>query len=820
MDSKRLLLIEARPQPRALLSRSFENEGFIVTGATGIAEAALRMNPAPDLVVSSFAVSQGDPLDFCRTLKSDATAGDRSRSIPFLYLYDRRRPLSVNRLRDAQVEHAVGTPTFVRDVVLAGRLLAEAKEATRPSFTGALEAYALPTLLRVGSQPDRSSLVSLFSRGDEGVLTLRDGFIVGAESKNARTTLPGLRAFDRIAQWIDGGFAIEILPERADGKVLLALSVALQRIATTRAAFANALGDDQIDWVYEADYRAIGAQMDDIPRLAVDVAKLMDGKRTVYEILAESRTDEPTTLRIIRRLAERGIATRVEAPADALPIEVGPQIGREAEAPLPDWDEAPATIIAPTPTLFDPEVDAPRDFPKPVVTNLTSPAAARPIVPRTPRAPSTEPSERRSERREKSPWSNAALIPFGDERTGTKRSPVASIHERGQKSSAGKSETAAPFSEGAFSSDEEAFFINELSTPKLEAVGTWPGVERALVPIPAPTDVAAAEVKPKAKQATRPSGPDFSAGRATQPNVAKSRTQPNQTARPAEPKRKSADAARRAASRPFASIGVTTQTNLRTHTSRRRPAVSLAHRRRFPRVAAAGAVVIGIGLLVYGIVAPPSDRAEAGTARVFVGSERIEQRPTTPRDTIPTPPEEARAAGAQPTAADAPVEATAPRADETTVARAESATPAEADARRDDPAGAARTETPAARNDGTHDAATQLRRAERLLGQGRTDTAVRALRVVLSLDPEHARARVLLARTLYDQGLVPEAEGHVKKGLAVAPRNAELTLLSGVIAQSKGNRAAATSKFERYLKLSPKGRHADDVRKILEGWTR
>ena len=79
---------------------------------------------------------------------------------------------------------------------------------------------------------------------------------------------------------------------------------------------------------------------------------------------------------------------------------------------------------------------------------------------------------------------------------------------------------------------------------------------------------------------------------------------------------------------------------------------------------------------------------------------------------------------------------------------------------------------------------------------------------------------MLLARTLYDQGLVPEAEGHVKKGLAVAPRNSELTLLSGVIAQSKGNRAAATSAFERYLKLSPKGRFAGEVREILKGWQR
>ena len=105
MDSKRLLLIEARQQPRALLSRSFENEGFVVTGASGIAEAALRMNPAPDLVVSSFAVSQGDPLDFCRALKADARQSDHGRAIPFLYLYDRRKPLSVNRLRDARVEH-------------------------------------------------------------------------------------------------------------------------------------------------------------------------------------------------------------------------------------------------------------------------------------------------------------------------------------------------------------------------------------------------------------------------------------------------------------------------------------------------------------------------------------------------------------------------------------------------------------------------------------------------------------------------------------------------------------------------------------------
>jgi hypothetical protein len=117
--------------------------------------------------------------------------------------------------------------------------------------------------------------------------------------------------------------------------------------------------------------------------------------------------------------------------------------------------------------------------------------------------------------------------------------------------------------------------------------------------------------------------------------------------------------------------------------------------------------------------------------------------------------------------------------------------------------------------------ATKERPRERCLkadagGKGKPMVVLAACRPAIEAEPEAADIMVILARAELDRGRAGEAWTWAKKALSVNPDLADGYLLLGGAEQEAEHPAEAKAAYKKYLELAPTGRHARDLRAILD----
>ena len=75
---------------------------------------------------------------------------------------------------------------------------------------------------------------------------------------------------------------------------------------------------------------------------------------------------------------------------------------------------------------------------------------------------------------------------------------------------------------------------------------------------------------------------------------------------------------------------------------------------------------------------------------------------------------------------------------------------------------------------------------------------------------------VILARAELDRGRAAEARSWAKKALAVNPDLADAYVFLGGAEQEAENPEAAKAAYKKYLELAPNGRHARELRAVLD----
>ncbi len=93
--------------------------------------------------------------------------------------------------------------------------------------------------------------------------------------------------------------------------------------------------------------------------------------------------------------------------------------------------------------------------------------------------------------------------------------------------------------------------------------------------------------------------------------------------------------------------------------------------------------------------------------------------------------------------------------------------------------------------------------AATFLANGRPDSAIWELSRAAELKPEVPEAYRMRARAYLDLGLTEPADHDVEEGLRWKPEDRELLFLQGLIWQSRGEHAAAVTRFEELLKSDP-----------------
>ena len=101
-------------------------------------------------------------------------------------------------------------------------------------------------------------------------------------------------------------------------------------------------------------------------------------------------------------------------------------------------------------------------------------------------------------------------------------------------------------------------------------------------------------------------------------------------------------------------------------------------------------------------------------------------------------------------------------------------------------------------------------------GNGKPSVILAACRLAIEADPEAADIMVILAGAELDRGHAVEARSWAKKALDVNPDLADAYVVLGGAEQEAENPAEAKAAYKKYLELAPGGRHARELRAILD----
>jgi hypothetical protein len=101
-------------------------------------------------------------------------------------------------------------------------------------------------------------------------------------------------------------------------------------------------------------------------------------------------------------------------------------------------------------------------------------------------------------------------------------------------------------------------------------------------------------------------------------------------------------------------------------------------------------------------------------------------------------------------------------------------------------------------------------------GNGKPTAVLAACRPASEAEPEAADLMVIVARAELDRGRAVEARSWAKRATEVNPDLADAYVVLGGAEQEAENPDAAKAAYKKYLELAPNGRHARELRSILE----
>ncbi len=396
MAKQQILLVDADSSSARVLEVSLRSAGFTVTTADSAENALEKLeHGAPDLILTDTRLPGADGFAFVRGLRTRTELKDT----PIVFLTEQGALEDKLRGLELGVDDYLAKPIFVREVVTRVHMLLARKNQqriatesqVRTRFSGSLEDVAVVDLLQTIAISGKSG-VALVRRGDrEARLYFKNGQLVDAEVGDLR----GEEAVYRTITWTTGTFDLEFRAvDRAS--VIEATTNALLMEGMRRVDELGRLAEQlpPESTVVDVDHDALLARLNEIPDELNGVLRLIDGKRTLLDLIDGSPFDDLSTLTVLSKFYFEGLLVAVEAPAarDEAPTSTPEPVSARTAVALPT---AGMVLEASTPPTQAAVAAARADTkPAPPMPSSQVPAASAPRV--VPSAPVSGPSTERT----------------------------------------------------------------------------------------------------------------------------------------------------------------------------------------------------------------------------------------------------------------------------------------------------------------------------------------------------------------------------------------------------------------------------------------
>lgn len=312
-----VLLVDPDRKTRALLAGRLRNEGFDVEecGSAEDATTLLRHRPAPMVVVSEVALPRVDGFGLCEVLRADA----KTAQTPLLLTGRPADPATAERARAAGADDYLPRPLYADDLVVRVQLACGRDGAG--VYGAATTALPLPVVVRALLAGTSAGRIEF--EGGRGLLTFRHGKVIGCDFEGTH----GLDGVDRCLALARGHYLVRFGAVLVRSEVALSLEELCVSTLPRLRRFERLAGCGvPLEATVVVDFTALPGWMDRLPAGVEGVLRLLDGHRTVRQVILDAPFSEAVTLETLSRLYALGVLEPARMPAGLNALRKAPRL--------------------------------------------------------------------------------------------------------------------------------------------------------------------------------------------------------------------------------------------------------------------------------------------------------------------------------------------------------------------------------------------------------------------------------------------------------------------------------------------------------------
>jgi DNA-binding response OmpR family regulator len=305
-----ILIIDADSRSSRILEVSLKQSGFATSHAkNGVDGLDMLLAGTPALVLVDARLPKLDGYSVVRKMKETPSL----RAIPVIMLIPQGSVEDRIRGLELGIEDFLAKPVFVRELLARVKVLLARKSQeqflhaqldSRSRFEGNSEELGLVDLLQTFEMARKSGILTLTSGAMRARIYVREGKLVEAELGALR----GEEAVYRALIWRKLDFAVEFGPVTQDDRIGTTTQAILMeglRRMDEWAKLAEAM--PPLESVLSLRTNELSERLPEIPDELNGILRLIDGRRTIWEVVDESPFEDLSTLGTLARLYFEGL---------------------------------------------------------------------------------------------------------------------------------------------------------------------------------------------------------------------------------------------------------------------------------------------------------------------------------------------------------------------------------------------------------------------------------------------------------------------------------------------------------------------------------
>lgn len=372
MSKQSLLLVDGDTRSLRVLEVSLRKAGFTVTTSESVQDAIDKLEVhAPDLIVSETIFPDGDGFELRRRVRATPDWAE----IPFIFL---TAELAIeNKIRGLElgVDDYLTKPIYIKEIITRINILLQKRQRARfeerrdgrTRFAGRVADMPVVDVIQTIEISRKSGVIQfLGERNKQATIYFRDGRVIDAEAGS----LQGEDAVYRLLTWNDGEFEVVFRTVRRREVIQTSSQGLLMEGMRRLDEWSRILEQlPPLSHRFEIDTAELATRLGEIPDDNNRILRLIDGRRSLIEVIDASDVGDLECLQAIARLYFEEILLDLDHGQGERKRDTGRQ---PAVAPTPIEDAASGPLRISGPTILEgtPPRSAPIPAPQPATETI------------------------------------------------------------------------------------------------------------------------------------------------------------------------------------------------------------------------------------------------------------------------------------------------------------------------------------------------------------------------------------------------------------------------------------------------------------------